>query len=73
MPGWPYPCTTVGNEFWQVIYPDGVVSRVLLCSPHADRLRGGAKTWMESQGLKLAYEGIRRSWPQDNRRSRRRF
>jgi hypothetical protein len=68
MPGWPYPCTTAGTEFWQVTHPDGVVTRVLLCSPHGDRLRRGAKSWMESQGLKLTYEGIGRPWPRDHRR-----
>jgi hypothetical protein len=61
MPGWPHPCTTAGTEYWQVTGTNGVATRVLLCAPHGERMRRGATSWMESRGLKLAFEGTRRS------------
>jgi len=61
MPGWPHPCPTAGTECWQLTGADGAVTGVLLCASHGDRLRGGATSWMESQGLKLAFGGTRQS------------
>jgi hypothetical protein len=68
MPGWPHPCTTAGTEYWQVTGADGVVTGVLLCASHGNRLRGGATSWMESRGVKLAFGGTRR--PVRSRRAR---
>jgi hypothetical protein len=61
MPGWPHPCTTAGTECWQVTGTNGVATRILLCSSHGERMRGGAISWMERRGLKLAFEGTCRS------------
>lgn len=61
MPGWPHPCATAGTECWQLTGADGVVTGVLLCASHGDRLRRGATSWMEGRGLKLAFRGTRRS------------
>ena len=55
MPGWPHPCTMAGTECWQVTGTNGVATHVLLCSSHGERMRGGATSWMESRGLKLAF------------------
>jgi hypothetical protein len=59
MPGWPHPCARAGIEYWQVTGGDGVVTGVLLCASHGDRLRRGATSWMEGRGLKLAFGGTR--------------
>jgi hypothetical protein len=61
MPGWPHPCTTPGTEGWQVSGLDRTSAGILLCASHGDRLRHGATTWMESQGLKLAFGGTRQA------------
>jgi hypothetical protein len=61
MPGWPHPCTAAGTEYWQMTGADRVVTGVLLCASHGDRLRRGATSWMEGRGLKLAFVGTRRS------------
>lgn len=61
MPGWPHPCATAGTECWQVTGADGVVTGVLLCASHGDRLRREATSWMEGRGLKLAFRGTRRA------------
>ena len=61
MPGWPHPCTTAGTECWQVTGADGVVTGVLLCASHGDRLRREATSWMEGRGLMLAFCGTRRA------------
>jgi hypothetical protein len=61
MPGWPHPCTMAGTECWQVTGADGVVTGVLLCPSHGDRLRREATSWMAGRGLRLAFRGTRRA------------
>jgi hypothetical protein len=61
MPAWPHPCTAAGTECWQVTGADDAAADILLCASHADRLHRGARSWMQSRGVKLAFAGTGRS------------